>query len=858
LKQQLAARLREVFRMEVEADVVTLRDAFQGWQQGLPEPSPAACEEVYKLAHKIKGACRAVSFNEGQTLGFLIEYLFRALHEKPQAISPGLVTDATTCMDTFIAALTAFLEGAPVSPLSTKFVTTMNGHLTACGSSHQSPVPSPAKPAVNPRLLASFRAEAAEILETLHACLDSSATGADQREVSNDALRAAHTLKGAAGVVKMPDLVSLAHALEDELRAMGENAEASVLAEARQRARTQLRAIEQSLSQHEVTGPPPATNAPASPSKPLPVAPLRPAESAAFFRVEQARLKKLEESFSELLITAPRIEGLTDESSRLMADFEALSREEEALRRSLGTFLYRAPENQEYARAASYVNFVSRHLRMLLRAAGRLDGNLRQVQVLVGQRLNSLDDHLHSLQVTPAGDVLAGLGPMVEELGRELGKPVQLTTSGFDLEMDRPTLQRLRGAIIHILRNAIDHGLETSAERVSAGKPSVGSIRLSLALSGGEYELEIADDGRGLSTREIRRQAVQSGFLSEEEASNLDDERLHRLIFNPNFSTSRDLSEVSGRGMGLSSVEETVRSLNGSFTLDSQPGRGLTFKLRLPAGRSGSTALLVQAGGQTFGIPAQFVEKVIPISASQLHESEGKSHWMSPDGPVPVHRLSDLLDLPSEPFPESALPAVVIRRVSGRDLLVVDTLLGLRQVVLRELPPAASATGLFGGCIPLDDGEAGLLLEVPALFARSGVPRSWSPAPVEANQASQGVSVILVVDDSYTSRTLEASVIESMGHRVLQAADGMDGLRILRNEPVDLILSDIEMPRLDGFGFLTEVKKSDKLRDIPFILISSLEDQNIVQKGLALGADSYIIKRFFEQDELKATIQHYL
>jgi two-component system chemotaxis sensor kinase CheA len=259
-------------------------------------------------------------------------------------------------------------------------------------------------------------------------------------------------------------------------------------------------------------------------------------------------------------------------------------------------------------------------------------------------------------------------------------------------------------------------------------------------------------------------------------------------------------------------------------------------------------------------LPARFVEKVAQVAAADILTVSGRLHWSSPDGPIPVYGLAELLGLADGIPPEGRFHAVVVNRESGRELLTVDRLVGLRQVVLRELPPAAAAAGLYSGCIPLEDGTSGLLLDMPAVLARAaaapGLRARIEAGPIAAPQIH--LPAILVVDDSYTSRTLEAGVIESMGYRVFQAADGLDGLRVLRNEAVDIILCDVEMPRMDGFGMLAAVKSNDRLRDIPFILISSIEDPSIVEKGLALGADSYIVKRHFEQDALRDIIAHYL
>lgn len=888
----LTARLREVFRGEAEADLAELALAFVQWERELPSPSPAATEAVFRLAHKIKGACRAISFKEGQTLGHLLEYLFRAWHETPREIPAPMVEDVRACHACFQEAVKSHIAGAAVA-CPAELVDVLNAHLRTLGSSHTIefavPVskPSPAKtdavfhssaqPAatssprpLDVRLLASFRGEAADLLETLHRHLDDSSAGLD-KEAVDSALRAAHTLKGAAAVVRFSATAALAHELEDLLRSMENDGSApqggAELPSQVPAARDLLRKINASMEEEC----PPSASMSASGNnsqqgsaehgrRENPAA--ADAIASSHFRIEVERVKKLEESFSDLMVLSPQLDELLESSAAITADFAALSREEEALRHSLGTLLYRAPENREYAKAASYINFTSRQIRAMQRQVSRLESGLRNCLTLLDQRFESVDRNIHGLQLTPAQDVLSGLDAMVRELGVELGKPASLFTHGFDIEMDRSSLQKIRGALIHLLRNCIDHGIEGPAERESLGKSPVARISIVLSLSGGHYKFEVSDDGRGLATREIRRRAIAQSFLSEVDAANLAADDIHRLIFHPRFSTVDKSTHISGRGMGLSSVEQTVRALGGSVGVESRPGLGTAFQILLPAGRAGGTVLLVAANGQHFALPSQVVEKIAPVPAESISFDGDSSHWKSDEGPVPVHHLGSVLGLGSSSMTGSRCNLILLRAGQQRHGLLVEEIIGLRRVVVQDLPPAAAAAGLFGGIIPLAEGRSALLLEAPALVSqgRPAVPVS-NREPIVAAASEPGTRpppTILVVDDSYTSRTLESGVIESMGYRVLQAADGLDGLKVLRNETVDLILCDIEMPRMDGFGMLAEVKKNDRTKDIPFILISSLEDPSIVQKGLSLGADSYIMKRHFEQEQLRDLINHYL
>ncbi len=889
--KNLAEKLREVFAQEATTDLAALEAALAALHPGPPVPSVSELAKVFQLAHKIKGACRAVGFRIGQTYGHQIEYLFRALHEKPVELEPALLQDAQTAFVAFAQSVRDYLAGQRVQ-LDIGLFERMNSHLTAAGSAHPaelpqitdvpadaSPTPDPTpttppatKPSearrgeLNQRLLQSFRAEAAEILETLHRELDKPLDNPHDPPDFAAALRAAHTLKGAAHVVKLEAVASQAHELESLLRRGVEAQDTpdwpTLLAEARKL----LHTIENNLGEQlasAATAAPPASTPTASPApNPAPPADSTPA-AAAFYRVERERITKLEEAFSEVLAGLPRLEGLCAEAVSLQNELGSFLREEEVLRGGLASFLYRAPENREHARAASYVNHASRQLRLLQRSLQRLESRLRRTASLLESRIEVLDRELHGLQVTRAGEVLAGLRPMVADLAEHLGKPVDLQVRGFEIGMELPVLQRLRGALVHLLRNAVDHGIEPPEARRATGKPARATITLELALAGGNYQLRISDDGRGLPLAEIRQAAVAAGLVSADQAATLPPEALARFIFRGNFSTARQLTQISGRGVGLASVEETIQSLGGEVSCQSTPGIGTTFILRFPASRAGSRALLVRCAGQTFALPMRAIRRVTQFAPADIQVHDQGAHWLHEGETLSAARLSDLLALPPEPAADSS-PAIALMESGGQTwALLVDAVLGAQQVVLRELPPGAAKNRLFGGWFPLDDGEAGLLLEPEALWqTRHGTSHQHTAFTTESSEAPapapNATPSILVVDDSYTSRTLEAGVIESLGYRVFQAADGLEGLRVLRGEQVDLILCDIEMPRLDGFGMLAEVKKHHRFRDIPFILISSLEDPSVIEKGLALGADSYIVKRLFEQGDLRETIRHYL
>jgi two-component system chemotaxis sensor kinase CheA len=389
-------------------------------------------------------------------------------------------------------------------------------------------------------------------------------------------------------------------------------------------------------------------------------------------------------------------------------------------------------------------------------------------------------------------------------------------------------------------------------------------VELALQAGGGRLSIRVEDDGRGIDLQAVASTALRKGLVSAAEVHLRTPEELAQLIFLPGFSTSKQVTDLAGRGMGLSVVAEQVKRLQGQTELQKRNGPGVSIVISTPLSISTQRLLLVACGGRTFGIPVESIERLCRIKAQDVKTVEGRPALLLRGQAVPLARLAELLGLPPEtvavPAPETlALQAVVLKSVeSSLAAVVVDAFIAERGGVIKDLGVPVRAAGQTAGGVLLEDGAVALVLNSTELLKAVRESRQSLAWPVVALATPKKSPNILVVDDSITTRSLEKSILEAHGYRVRVAVDGVEALVQLRAEMADLVIADIQMPRLDGFGLLEELKKDPHLNQVPVIIVTSLERREDREKGLALGADAYIVKRKFDQRDLLDTIRQIL
>ncbi|GMR17732.1 MAG: hypothetical protein BMS9Abin33_0125 [Gammaproteobacteria bacterium] len=457
---------------------------------------------------------------------------------------------------------------------------------------------------------------------------------------------------------------------------------------------------------------------------------------------------------------------------------------------------------------------------------------------------------------------------IVRQTGRELGKNAQLVIGGADVELDRTVLERMIGPFEHIIRNALDHGIESAEERRSSGKPATATIRIDPEQKGNEIVIRISDDGRGLNIPAIRNKAISQGLMSRD--SNLSDEEVTQFILMAGFSTAESVSHISGRGVGMDVVHNEVRQLSGSISVETQQGQGTTFVISLPLTLSIMQALMIYVGEQMFAIPLASVVNILELPVEEIRKvNVGESPMLNYEDEVyPFMHLGARLEITSPPRTKKV--AVLLVQSGPREVAMeVDGLGGTREIVIKSVGVQLAEIPGLGGATILGDGSVVLILDVPGLWlsddtmhlSEAGTARSVSTAePILAEEVEKETTrppVVMIVDDSLTVRKITSRHLQKRGMEVLTAKDGIDAVEQLRDHIPDVMLVDIEMPRMDGYELTSRVRSESRLKHIPIIMITSRAGAKHKKKAMSLGVNLYMSKPY-QEDDLVANIEEML
>lgn len=736
-------------------------------------------------------------------------------------------------------------------------------------------------------LMTTFRAEAEEHIRTLNkGLLDIEKSGLERARLE-ELFREAHSLKGAARAVDLTDLEQVAHHLEDRLAELRDrrrevtpvlmdalyaavDAVAALVEAPAAKAGIDLPRLLQTLKYPELQAEggqavlPAAGQSPAAapgqppagrgsevppPGKRAEGAPLgaRPGLSATedeMIRVPTIKLDSLMAQAGELLVARIRTE-------QRLGDLRALT----ARLSRLGPAEIESEINDLQRRFGADVAYLTRAI------TGVQDG-LRRVRML------------------SAASVFEPLQRVIRDVSRSAGRQTRLVLEGGDTEVDKRVLELIRDPLIHLVRNAVDHGIEPPDERERKGKPPEGLITVRAEQRGATLIIEVIDDGAGIDRQQLLAAADQRGLELA------DDQDPISLIFTSGFSTARIITDISGRGVGLDVVKERINSLQGTIEVDTEPGAGSTFRLVLPITLFTGQALLVQVGGQTYALPISAVERIVRVEPEEVLSIEGRDAILYLDRPVPLVPLAAVLGATrdsSAPAEEALVQAgaraaggpvttspprgrmerggskwrraVILAGTHGRAAFIVDALLGEREIVVKSLSDPLRRVRNISGATILGSGEVVLILSPGDLVSSArGVSARVS---VTRRTEEKAAARILVVDDSITTRTLERNILTSAGYEVLVSANGREALDILRREPIDLVVSDIQMPEMNGFDLTREIR-SGAWGDLPVILVTSLDSSEDKARGVEAGANAYIVKSNFDQSTLLEVVDQLL
>ena len=733
--------------------------------------------------------------------------------------------------------------------------------------------------------LFSLEADAqTQILSAGLLALERNPTQADQLEAC---MRAAHSLKGAARIVGVDAGVSVSHVMEDCLVSAQESrlylqpehidallqgtdllmriaTPGNTVGPADVEAYVALmeRLLDPSPPTAKVAPPPAPAPAPAPLIEALPAEP-EPALSLGSEPLRQN--KRMTEGGERVLrVTAERLNSLLDLSSKSLVETQRLKPYLASLQR-----LKRVQGNG--VRALDHLDGHLKTLDLSLEAQESLADARRllsEAQALLaektaeldefgwqaGQRAQVLYDTALACRMRPFADVLAGQVRMVRDLGRSLGKQVRLEIEGEKTQVDRDVLEKLEAPLTHLLRNAVDHGIETPEQRLLAGKPAEGLIRLRASHQAGLLVLELSDDGNGVDLERLRGTIVDRHLSTVETALNLSEEELLTFLFLPGFSLRDKVTEVSGRGVGLDAVQHMVRQLRGAVVLEQTAGQGSRFHLEVPLTLSVVRSLVVEVGEEAYAFPLAHIERMCDLAPDDIVQLEGRQHFWHEGRHVGLVAASQLLQRPPGQGNDETLKVVVIRERDAVYGIAVERFIGERTLVVLPLDDRLGKVQDISAGALLDDGSVVLIVDVEDMLR--SVDKLLNTGRLEriARRSQQAAEAprkrVLVVDDSLTVRELQRKLLLNRGYEVAVAVDGMDGWNALRSEDFDLLITDIDMPRMDGIELVTLLRRDARLQSLPVMVVSYKDREEDRRRGLDAGADYYLAKASFHDDAL--------
>jgi two-component system chemotaxis sensor kinase CheA len=671
-----------------------------------------------------------------------------------------------------------------------------------------------------------FRPEARDLLDQFAKGileLEKSGTGAAVQHL----LRLAHTLKGAARVVKQSEIADRAHAIEDALSPFRDGANGI--------ARGQIDTV---LSQLDKIASQLVTLVPADVGDQ--------SDSAKSIFDDSPRTVRTDVVEMDVVL-----DGIA-ETHALLAGMRSAAQEMEQARHLVDLLLAQlAPHgasahDRQSAHKPQHLHAIGGELR---RTFGGAERHLGSTIDQMDRELRQLREAAERLRLSSAGNLFVALERTARDTARALSKHVTFEGKGGEIRLDSHILETVQGALIQIIRNAVAHGIESESERKATGKPTIGRVTVSVSGRGRSIVFECRDDGRGVDLDAVRRVALQRGFV-DSAARDFSAEDVVRLLLRGGISTSKTVTDISGRGVGLDVVREAVAQLGGEVVFRTALGIGTTFELVIPQSLASMEALMVDAGGDgvTTAIPLDAVRSTLRVAAGHISRAAPGASILYEQKAIAFIPLSTAL-YGARWSADRIWTAVIVRGAAGLAAIGIDRLLGTARIVVRPLPERLTASPVVTGALLDAEGNPQLVLDPDGLVAAAqrGDTAELDPTP----QARP----VLVVDDSLTTRMLEQSILQSAGYEVDVAVSGEDALETVRHKRYALILVDVEMPGMDGFTFISRIRSDPVLCEIPAILVTSRAAPEDRQRGRDVGAQGYIVKSEFDQAELLAMIR---
>jgi two-component system, chemotaxis family, sensor kinase CheA len=705
-------------------------------------------------------------------------------------------------------------------------------------------------PTVEDDMVEMFFDEATERLEALSSKLVEIERRPDDPDLLRDVFRDMHTVKGSSAMVGLKPVNDLAHAAEDligQVRDAGRAVDAT-LVDAVLAALDVLRAmVDQARTTRVVTvdptpvinrlrNPTAAITAPMPATRSAPVAVPTSSSSQALveaarqtIRVDFDKLDRLMNLVGELVLGRDELRGAVGSLGAIageLASDRGVSRRVAQARAAGGTTVVRGLD--------TLGDELSRVERVLSEVATELDTGTDRLDAISAE----LREQVMRLRMIPLAGVFRKHVRTVRDLAGSLGKRARLELEGDDTELDKLLVEALDEPLMHLVRNAVDHGLESSEGRAAAGKPEEGVVRLTASHRGNQVEIRVSDDGRGLDPAKLKAKAIERGLISDEDAEAMDDRAARELIFRAGFSTAATVSDVSGRGVGMDVVRQTIIArLKGTIDVESTVGQGSTFVLKLPLTLAIIQVLTARAGGETFAIPLDVVQRVLAIRSDEIELVGDREVCVVRGKHVPLVRIDTVLEL--DAGSDGVLQLVIVEHNGHTFALVCDQLLGKREIVIKSLGKLLSAVPCVAGATLIGNRVA-LILDVPAIIERSLAAPTAARKLATAKQRSGGH--VLLVEDSDIVRESLRRILSDAGYVVTVAIDGVHGLELAKSRRFDLVSTDVMMPRMDGYELTRALRAMPEYADTPIVMVTSMGERIDRVRGFDAGVDEYITK----------------
>ena len=739
-------------------------------------------------------------------------------------------------------------------------------------------------------LMEMFGEETSEHIAGLNRALLALEQNADDQASLREAFRIAHTIKGGARALGEETIGDVAHAIEDRLgpARSGETQLTSANFDALFRG---VDALQQLLNaalhgaraacdvgpviahlQGQADAPDGVTRTASAASESAAAQPgslgtpaemiSAPSESGTTHLQQEGALNATE-SPNTVRVMAERLDHLLDLTGELLTHRQDDAQQIAALARDLvrlGDLQTRLTTLAKDQATVSLAEAMKSRLATIGAGLEHLEQLEREVTHLAGM----VQDEATSMRLVPVDDLLRSVARPIRDLARQQGKQVRVEVQAQDVVLDRKIVEALPDPLIHMARNAVDHGIEGPTEREKQGKPPEGTIILRAYDEGAHVVIEMTDDGRGIQRERVIKAAVERGLLSAEQGNVLSDTEVHELLFIPGFSTRERVTATSGRGIGLDVVRNNVRQLGGQALIDSQPGQYTCLRLLLPLTLVLTRALILRVGERFYGLPTASVAGALTVSATDVRTLQEREAICLAERTLPLAHLGHVLGMPEDVGERTLRTCVLLQRAKDVLAYQVDELIDQRDIVIKPLGKALASAAFFAGGAILEGGRVVLMLDPTALIEAALLARGIQPVArgviaAESTAGPQAVAPhILVVDDAITTRELERSILDSAGYLVDVAVDGLDALGKLQRATFDLVVADVEMPRMNGFELTERIRSNKRTRDLPVIIITGRETEQDRRHGIEVGANAYIGKSTFEQDNLLETVRRFV